>query len=371
MRYYKLSEINDKKIHGRTTKELEPLTLFWSASGLEVNTDATELWVKVRADYQFFEPWIDILIDDSFSQRRMLSPGVQEICLLYNMDPGIVRNVKILRDSPAMDRDEHTLLQIESIKANGTFYPIDDYDLKIEFIGDSLTSGEGLAGPKEEMTWGASCFNILETYAYKTAKTLNAEISILSQSGWGVYCSWQGRTIQSIPQYYHQICGVVPGEQNRCLGAMSNWDFKDFQPDFIVVNLGTNDAASFDYCGQTDLADGFVGPMRKTAKEGMDKDDLKNISNAVYQFLIKLREKNPDAFIIWCYGMMGKSIEDAIKTEISEYSIACNDCKVQYIALPETKPCELGCRRHPDIAAHEKVAEILTSQIKKLLMQGV
>lgn len=364
IKLYKLSEIKDKKIHGRTTEALEPLTLFWSASGLELNTDATELWATVKADYELFEPWIDILVDNSFSQRRMLSSGFNEICLLHHMNLGCIRNIKILRDSPAMDRDERTLLQIESIQANGSFYPIDDYDMKIEFVGDSLTSGEGLAGAKNEMTWGSGCFNVLETYAYKTARALNAELNIISQSGWGVYCSWQGRTIQSIPPYYDQICGIVSGEENRLLGAMDKWDFRVFQPDFLVVNLGTNDAFSFEFFGQTDPGDGFVGQMRKNTNGSMNKEDLEKISGAVYKFLVKLREKNPDAYIMWCYGMMGKAIEDTIKTGIFEYCNRCNDSKVQYIALPETKECDLGCREHPCIAAHEKVASILISQIK-------
>ena len=40
---YKLTQIEHLKVNGRTTGCLEPLTLFWTASGFEVNVKAAEL----------------------------------------------------------------------------------------------------------------------------------------------------------------------------------------------------------------------------------------------------------------------------------------------------------------------------------------
>ena len=59
----------------------------------------------------------------------------------------------------------------------------------------------------------------------------------------GVFCSWEGNEQQAIPLYYEQVCGLLNGERNKQLGAMEKWDFQKFQPDVIVVNLGTNDSS--------------------------------------------------------------------------------------------------------------------------------
>jgi hypothetical protein len=49
---YPLSDIPHMKVHGRTTGRREPLTLFWTASGIELNARGSELWIEVEASYE-------------------------------------------------------------------------------------------------------------------------------------------------------------------------------------------------------------------------------------------------------------------------------------------------------------------------------
>ena len=79
--------------YGKTNKELDPITLFWTASGIEMNVEGTEVWVKVSAEFENFEPWIQVLVDGSPSQRIMLNKGEYNICVFRNMEPGNVRNI--------------------------------------------------------------------------------------------------------------------------------------------------------------------------------------------------------------------------------------------------------------------------------------
>ena len=69
-----------------------------------------------------------------------------EICLFRNMEGDKVRNVKFLRDTPAFPTDEKTLLQVLSVETDGEFFPLEEPKLRMEVIGDSITSGEGCAG---------------------------------------------------------------------------------------------------------------------------------------------------------------------------------------------------------------------------------
>jgi len=149
--HYQMKEIPYLRILGRTNGSLEPVTLFWTASGIELNVKATEIWVKIRSDYDVFEPWVDVIVDGVLSQRLMVNKGEQEICLFRNMERDKVRNVKLLRDTPAFPTDEKTLLQLLEVETDGEFLPLETPKLRLEVIGDSITSGEGGSGAGEEM----------------------------------------------------------------------------------------------------------------------------------------------------------------------------------------------------------------------------
>ena len=58
LREYAFNEVGSLKVHGRTNGCLNPLTLFWTASGFEVNVTGSELWLEVEGDYSVQEPWI-------------------------------------------------------------------------------------------------------------------------------------------------------------------------------------------------------------------------------------------------------------------------------------------------------------------------
>lgn len=62
------------------TKHTVPLPLFWTASGLEIRTDSSELWFDVESDYEFCEEWIRIEVDGFCMQRMMVPKGRTKLC---------------------------------------------------------------------------------------------------------------------------------------------------------------------------------------------------------------------------------------------------------------------------------------------------
>jgi len=58
LQVYSLSEVEHLKVHGRTTGQLLPLTLFWTGSAAELNVRGSELWVEVESQYDMYELWI-------------------------------------------------------------------------------------------------------------------------------------------------------------------------------------------------------------------------------------------------------------------------------------------------------------------------
>lgn len=361
-----VKEIQELKIHGRTTTCREPLTLFWSASGFECNVSGSELWVEVEVTYDLYEPWFSYTVNGDWIGRQMLMKGRYWIPLFRGMNPEKVKNIRFYKDLQAMSGDGNSYIHIHALRHDGTFYPVDEKKLKIEFIGDSITSGEGLFGAKEEEDWIPMFFSSLKSYTYLTAKELDAEYRVFSQSGWGVYNTWDNNRQGSIPKYYKEICSLMPGEENERLGGNKAHDFTQWQPNVIVVNLGTNDAASFDQPEWVDEKTGERHKMRKNPDGTYCEEDLKAFKRAVADFLHTLRECNQEAQIIWCYGMLGLPFQMPILDGISLYIQETKDQKVSYLQLPNTNDISVGSRQHPGALCHKQAAEVLTEYIRQL-----
>ena len=329
-------------------QEGENLYVFWTGSGIAFTTDATDVSVTVDAHYENLEIWVDILIDGELSQRRMLDPGENRICILRHMELRKKREIRIIRSSQAMSDDTVSYLSFEMLACNGTIEKPQDKPLLLEFIGDSITSGEG-AGLEKQEDWVPAVFSACNTYAYLTAQRLNAEYSILSQSGWGLYASWDGDYTKVLPAYYRQVAGLCKGHANEQAGAGLAWDFSRREPEAIVVNLGTNDDGAM-----TNVASDQVAFLEGFVKAGV-------------AFLKTLRDCNPHAELIWAYGMMGVGVLSGIEKAIELYQAETGDDKVSFFQMPACQGKDLGARMHPTLSGHEKAAEALSAYIKRRL----
>ena len=159
-------------VHGRTNGSLTPLTLFWTAAGLELNVRGSELWVEFTADWDIPEPWYSFMVNGEFFSRRMAQKGTERVCVFRGMDPEKVKNVRIFKDTQAMNADPESVLQINAVETDGEFLPVPERNLKIEFIGDSITSGEGDIGAKAETDWISMFFSAENNYAVMVSRVL-------------------------------------------------------------------------------------------------------------------------------------------------------------------------------------------------------
>ena len=367
VRIVQLKELSDLKVHGRTTECREPLTLFWTASGFECNVSGTELSVEVEVTYNLFEPWFSYTINGDWVGRQMLPKGRYWVPLFRGMSADKIKNVRFFKDLQAMSDDENSFIHIHALRFDGKMYPVEEKALKIEFIGDSITSGEGLFGAKQEEDWIPMFFSALRDYAYLTAKELDAEYRVFSQSGWGIHNAWDNNPRCAIPNYYREVCSLISGEKNEQLGGKQSHRFETWQPDIVVVNLGTNDAGSFEQPEWSDEQTGERNQMRKNADGSLNRDDIKKIQNAVKNFLHMLRECNPKAAVIWCYGMLGVPLQLDICNAISEYIAETGDRNVSYLQLPNTDDTNVGSRYHPGALCHKQAAEVLIKYIKQTI----
>ena len=368
MKEYKLGDLPESSLHiyGRNSGILDPLTLFWTASGVEVCVKASELWVEVEAGYDVYEPWISILIDHVPISRQMVQKGRYWIPVFRSLDKETLRTVRISKDVQPMSDEPGSFLKIHGFRIDGEFYPVEEKKMKIEFVGDSITSGEGTEGAKRELCWSSMVFGSVNHYAFMTAEALDADYHIISQSGWGVLSSWDGNPKCSLPKYYTQVCGLAADGENAAAGAGKAWNFKAWQPDVVVINLGTNDESAFSQQAVFYDENGKLFDQKLDADGSYEAESAKRLRDAMKDFLHEVRQCNPAAEIIWAYGMLGTPLKDLIQEMLDEYQRESGDAAVRFVELIPATPDTIGSREHPGVRCHRQAAELLTAEIKKI-----
>ncbi|MHA7967624.1 SGNH/GDSL hydrolase family protein [Paenibacillus sp. CAU 1782] len=367
MKTYVLNEVENSKVHGRTTGERSPLTLFWTGSGIELNVTGSQLLLEIETDYSQYEQWIAIWINGAEISRMMLPKGRQWLTVFRGMNADTVKNVKVLKEVQAMSADAKSLLQLHAVRTNGSFHPVEEPMCKLEFVGDSITSGEGIIGAKAETDWLPMWFSAGQSYARLTAEALGADYRVLSQSGWGVLSSWDNNPHYNLPHYYEQVCGLLQGERNKALGALQEQRFAEWQPDVVVINLGTNDQNAFYQPEWKDEATGETFKQRLLPDGSFHPEDLERFRQAVQHFLGKLRRCNPGAHLLWAYGMLGAPLLTALRQAVDTYAEQTGDRRATVFQLSEMTEEGVGARSHPGKIAHAKAASELAGHIGELL----
>ena len=362
MKNYPIKDVKTFRLLGRNIKngicKDGAVRLYWAASGLEVNVKAREVWAEISCNYDVHEIWLAVEINGSQITRFIAPKKPTWICLSRNLNPEKENLITIIKDTQPMPGDALHELKITGLRLddNGKFCDTKARPCKIEFIGDSLTSGEGLAGGKDEMDWITQWMCASKTYAIQLAKKMNADWSCISQCGWGLCWGWDGDVTSSIPLYYEQVCGVLNGDQQQAMGSCDVIGY-DEGADYVILNLGTNDNTGFKSQDDGKGADGVAG---------------KAIISEAKRFLGEIRKHNPRAKIIWTWGMISLDvIPSLIKKGIKEYMAQSGDVNVYSLELEDMNKLEKndedkGSRQHPGAITHRKAAEKIYDFIKKL-----
>ena len=203
-----------------------------------------------------------------------------------------------------------------------------DYALKIEFIGDSITSGTG-----------ASQF--AKSYVYTCASILNANYNVVSRSGQGLYRHVNFGSSGPLKSLYAGI-GAESGD----------YDYS-YDADLVVLNIGTNDGAN----------------VRQTTAEA-DKQTYRDTFEKMYiEMLEIIHNANPRAVILCTAGQMGdyKNVKTQIESAIDTYKQQNPDVEVHLFYMSAATDANADTTWHPGTESHIRNGNELAEEIKRIM----
>lgn len=223
------------KLIGRTYRKGDTTILGYSASGIEFKCTGTKAVFNVNGSVG--EARIGVFVNGKLVKQGYIKnkkTNAVEVEL-----PEGESTVKLIKLSEAAQ----SVIAIDSFEVDGKPQPTEAAKHSIEFIGDSITCGYGVDDPLGK-SFSIYNENAAKTYAYKAAQNFGADYSFVSVSGAGVISGYSGNgkinDALLVPNFYDKFCFTwswFDGEQT----ANYDWDFSQYQPELIVVNLGTND----------------------------------------------------------------------------------------------------------------------------------
>lgn len=285
-------------------RENGEVSLANASSGFEVAFTGTELRASITSAASTFPneaagvAYVYVFLDGeteySFAERVALNDKEEptEYVLAKDLDEGR-HTVRVLKCTEA----KYGTASLLSLQTDGEFLPPPAKPaLKFELLGDSIMCGsEAMRNPVSQSdSMLSESENSLASYGYVAANYFGAQVNAITRSG-ALVSGYKG--FASIPQYYDCYSQVDDAE----------WDFSLYQPDVIILDLGTNDA-------------GLPTP-----------DSI--ILETYLAFLRHIREKNPESEIFCCVGALvttvNEIVENAVKTRNAE-----GDGKVYFFELP-------------------------------------
>ena len=343
------------KLLGRTYMIDDTLWLSLSGSGVDFSYTGKKLSMTVVGDgastisgndtnYARLAVYVDgeRVIDDMIN-----SP--EKSYTIFESDKEKTVSVQIIK----LSETAMSTLGIKPLELGegGKLSPAPEKTHKIEFIGDSITCGYGVDDEDPNHNFSTATEDVTKAYAYKTAQKLNADYSMFSTSGYGIISGYTSNdekvTQQTIPQYYESMGFSWNSFNNTLRPQDAEWDFSKYQPDLVVINLGTNDDS---YC--------------KSNGERQEE-----YSSAYVEFLKKVRKNNPTAHIICSVGIMGTRIYPAVEMAVYSYTKETGDENITAFKFEQQdgENDGLAADWHPTEATHEKASDKLVEYIRTVM----
>ena len=303
----------------------------YTNSGFEISGNLTgDIWLTSdttdKAPATRGNNFITVILDGEYKGTYWRGGAGCRDNLKLNLDGGY-HTVRVERANKVGDGN----MRITSIEFNGTLKrpQTNAGALNIEVLGDSISEGIG-TGTSSDKAWDSAGGgdNAYYSYAAVMGRELNANLSVVA---------YAGKAIKEVREECYPYIGH---------GGVGNYNFSAAnQKDVVVINLGTNGAYNVE-------------------TRGNDTDN--DIKNEAIALMTEVRKNNPNAYIIWVYGMMAPNQEHFAAYE--DAVLAMNDRKIIAYKIGE-KNSFTGHgydNYHPSKDEHAQYGKELAEYIKTL-----
>ena len=330
---------------GRTSYANSQVTMYYTAASFSVKAKRVDTSFSLSAvvtatNYgdSTKQPYVVLVKDNDFENTITLRLTKQSTTIefigedAFSVEDDEIHEFSLYKRSESIDSH----IGVKSISTTGKFIEgVEFKERKIEVIAASSSTGYGNLSNTTKTTTNSDG---LHAFAFLTAQALNAEISIVSASGWGISASrWTSPNTVNMHDKYFTV---------DCM-SNENWDTSKYTPDVIVTNFGTNDLSYINVAQNDD---------EKAARR-------ENFIATYVDFLDKLHRTYPNAQIIILYGLMNESGVYEDHNEI--YARA--KLLIPNLEMLKINGDAKGYNSHPSVASHAQIAETLTAAIKEYM----
>ena len=334
------------KLTGRIYDDGKVTWLVHSGSAAEFFLYASEAEIILAGDSSVnseerYRPRYAVFAGDILVEDSLMSSCEKRIKISRGEDEKKVR-VRIIHLSEA----NYGAVGIKSInvvsESKHPLIPVPAKKYSIEFIGDSITCAYGVEAEFCDESFATSTENFMKSYAYLTAQLLDADYSAVSYSGHGVISGYTENGEKDadsiVPDYYTSIAKISE--------YAKPWAFNQKKPNFVVINLGTNDYTyvKYDFSARSE-----------------------EFSEKYYDFLCLVREKNPTACIICTVGIMGcAEIYPAIEKAKEKFASESDNRIMSFLFANQKESDGYGADWHPSAVTQELSSAFLAERIRSI-----
>ena len=324
----------------------EPVFVY-PCTSVEMRFTGSRLKIYIKNRRAYWDNYIGMILDGK--QMKYLLPAAGTIALEVEVERAQKEEQELLIFKRQDACHEFAFLGAEIGEGERLLKLPAISERRIEIYGDSVSAGEvseavDFVG-KEDPEHNGEYSNSWYSYAWMTARRLNARIQDIAQGGIALM---DGTGWFHAPDYIGMETAWDKIHYNPDFGKMTEWDFTGYIPQVVIVAIGQNDSNPEDYM-----------------KEDYDGEKAVKWRERYKGFLKKLRAKYPRAQIVCCTtllchdrawdGAVGQVVKELRDDKITQYLFRRNGA---------------GTPGHLRIPEAEEMAEELSAYIKGLDIEG-
>lgn len=303
----------------------------WPGSSIKANFTGTTLAIVL--DDQLGKNYFSVIVDGDIYHPYVIEAkkGQHEYTISKVLSAG-EHSLEIYKRTEG--EEGHTLFKGLKIDGKLLAPPIRP-KRRIEIYGDSISSGMGNEAADNGKDDLLSEKNNYWAYGAIAARELDAELHTISQSGIGIMVSWFPFIM---PQFYDQLSAVGNND--------SRWDFTQWAPDLVIINLFQNDSW-------------LIDDHKRLQSLPTDQQRIQ----AYIDFVQSIRAKYPKVKIICALGSMDATADkkwpDYIRTAVKRMQEQDGDKNLSTLFFEFT-----GYGQHPRIGQHKANAKALVEYVR-------